>query len=147
MLQKHDNARKQEAAVAIQAIGRGLRGRLDFKIYIAKDEDAVVCVQALIRGHLSRLGWRSVDGVVSPPKGHFQKRLRRDGLHALLPRRVERNLQRRRLMRAKRVRKRRQREAHAAKRMHLQKFAEQKQGPGATYDTTDRAVGRRWPGN
>lgn len=130
MLQKHDNARKQEAAVAIQAIGRGLRGRLDFKICVAKDEDAVVCVQALIRGHLSRLGWRSVGGLVSPPKGHFQKRLRRDGLHALLPRRVERNLQRRRLMRAKRVRKRRQREAHAAKRKHRQRLAEQSnQGP------------------
>ena len=62
------------------------------------------------------MGWRSRGGYASPPKGHFQKRLRRDGLNALLPRRLERNLRKRRLMQAARVRKRKQRDVAKRKR-------------------------------
>ena len=67
-------------------------------------------------GHLCRMGWRSRDGCVSPPKGHFRKRLRRDGLNALLPRRLERNLRKRRLLHAARVRKRKQHDMAKRKR-------------------------------
>ena len=47
---QHHAAKTHEAAIAIQAMSRGLRGRLDFKICIAKEEEALVIVQALIRG-------------------------------------------------------------------------------------------------
>ena len=47
---KHHTAKTHEAAIAIQAMSRGLRGRLDFKICVAKEEEALVVVQALIRG-------------------------------------------------------------------------------------------------